>query len=1424
VQMIKTQEGRFMRNSILIAILLTTSQLLVAQSRNYNIYNISVENGLPTNDLQFVYQDSFGFLWVASYEGVFRWDGYGFKKYHHNEKDSTSLDHNIVYSIFEDSKKRLWVGTIEGLNLYDRETDGFIKCVIGQKNQKIPVNAIQEDSKKQLWLGTSVGLCKYDHEKKTSEWHQDQNAGLIFCMTIDDQDNIWTGTFNGGVTKFSQSTKTFEYFSHQGAGAGVLSSNNIKSIFCDDKNNIWVGTTDKGITVLDASGKFVRNYTDFAGANNSVQNTINCFYQDKNNMLWIGVGRGSLYYIDSDTQMPKPLTKTILNSNRNQFTSVTSIHEDSFGNIWFATAGNGLFYTNVNKNVFENYLQDASVLKGLKTSVITCFYEDAKGNTWIGTERSGFIKANIRENSFTLFSSASHALSNDAITDIKGDATGKLWMTTWNGGVMVFDPLTQQIKKFLNNPADPNSLPINDAKVLLQDDTLVWIGTHGEGLAAYDKKRNTFIHNRNNHVFPFQMSQPGWINHLFKDSSKRLWVATYSGLFMYDGQELKHYEHTSDTTSISSNSVNMVTEDQKGRIWIISEAGLDEFNIRSENFIRYNQKISLPETMKAIVVDKENKLWISSNEGIVSLDPQNLTIKRYDASDGLQGNSFFHKAVLRNKNDQLYFGGPHGFNVFHPDSLKGVNSIPSYFYTTDLYVYNKLQVPNREDSPLSKVLSLTNKLTLKPDQSFFSIEVAAVNLYSPAKTRYAYKLEGLHDQWINLENERKISVTDLNDGSYTLKVKYTGIDGEWHDGGKDLRIIVLPPWYKTLWFKFVTLLFISGSIVAIFYIRVASIKQRNRILKAEVAKRTHELSEANSFLVERNEEIKLQKERLEEFNDEILRQSEKILDQQRHITEQNHELEITVDELQKLNKTKDHFFSILAHDLKNPISALTGISDFMKNNFLKLEKKDALEYLNSIHKSSNAVYDLLINLLNWSRTQSKNIEYTPVDFNIRELLQKNVTLLEQQFNNKHISLSMTSDAAHNAFADYNMIDTVIRNIISNSIKFTEYNGSITISSTETEENVEIKVSDTGVGMTRDQLQKLFSLDKNNISVGTAGEKGTGLGLVISQEFININRGQIKVESQPGKGTDFYVILPKSVANVKAQLKVQRPSARHEKLSPDFWENFPVDKLIKVKGKKILIVDDNAELRTYLRLLLSGTFEIFEASNGQEGLQLALEVQPTAIVSDLIMPVMNGLEFCREIKNSTSTSHIPVILLTSQWEEKSQLSGYEAGADIYLTKPVKKELFIQVILNFIQNQEKLRQKIQETLLSNNAFQEEEIPLNKLDEEFLKRLVEFIESNIADPNIDSRSICEEIGMSRTVLYAKIKSLTGQSVHEFIKSIRLKRSIKLLLDGTLNISQIALEVGFNSHSYFDKCFVKQYGVGPKEYLARRRNMKIG
>jgi signal transduction histidine kinase/ligand-binding sensor domain-containing protein/DNA-binding NarL/FixJ family response regulator len=1096
---------------------------------------------------------------------------------------------------------------------------------------------------------------------------------------------------------------------------------------------------------------------------------------------------------------------------------VSSICEDSFGNIWFATTGNGLFYTNAGKNVFENYLRTTTGLNGLESTTTTCFYEDAQGNIWIGTDGSGLIEFNPATRSFSLYRSRTHKFTSDAINDIKGDDQGNLWISTWHGGVMQFDPRTEKVKSFVNDPSNKNSLILNDAKTLLIDDTLIWIGTHGEGLAAIDRKRNTLIDHTNNTTIPFQLNDPAWINHLYKDSKHRLWISTYSGLFVYDGNGLKHFAHTSDTTSISSNSVNMVTEDNNGVMWAISESGgLDRFNERTNNFSRFTEKLSLPETMKGIVADDQNTLWITSNEGVFSIDKERRYIKRFDASEGLQGNTFFHKAVLRTKSGRLIFGGPRGFNMFHPDSLHPL-TVPSKFYFTDLYIYNQKQNPRVVGSPLEEVLSLTDHLTLTHEQSFFSIEFAAINFYTLGKTQYEYKLDGLHDQWIALQKERKVSFTNLDPGTYTLHVRYTDISGEWSTVDNALTITVLPPWWKTVWFRLLLILLIISSVVGIFYLRVNAIRKRNKFLKEEVERRTHELSEVNYFLMERNEEISLQKERLEVYNVEILRQSDKILEQQMHISAQNEKLEHHVDELQKLNRTKDHFFSILAHDLKNPISALTGISDFVKNNFAKLDKKDAQEYINSIYKSAYSIYDLLLNLLNWSQTQSKSIAYAPSNINVKELVQKNAILLDQQFQNKHITLAVEVDPDHHVFADYNMMDTAIRNILSNSIKFTEYNGKVTVSSFAHDDDIVLSISDTGVGMSQEEIKGLFKLDKASISTGTAGERGTGLGLVITHDFIEANKGKINVESQPGQGTTFHIALPKSISSIKIRTKKQ------DMPTPplDFWEALPMEKLIKIKGKKILIVDDNRELRSYLKLLLSETFEIFEAENGKEGMAIALETQPTAIISDVIMPNMNGIQFCREIKSATATSHIAVILLTSVTEEEGQLEGYEAGADAYLSKPVRKEILIQVILNLIQSQEKLRDRMRESILNNNTIHTEDLAVNKRDEEFLNKLIDFINSNIADATLDARNISEEFGISRSVLYTKIKALTGQSVHEFVKSIRLKQSLKLLLEGRHTISQVALEVGFNSHSYFDKCFVKQYGVGPKEYVAKRKKV---
>jgi signal transduction histidine kinase/CheY-like chemotaxis protein/AraC-like DNA-binding protein/streptogramin lyase len=1227
------------------------------------------------------------------------------------------------------------------------------------------------------------------------------------------------GSFKNGLRKFSPATKEFQLFNYD-----------VQSIMIDHDNQIWVGTKSHGIAVLNSSGNEITQYTDFINAKEPTQKSVNCLFEDRNNTVWIGVPDERLYYLTDQSRVPVKFEGLQYGRNKNTMMSVSSILADSFGNLWFATTSNGLFYTNFNKNVFKNYLQDAAQVKGLESNVITCFHEDKKGYVWLGTDRNGLLRFNPVDNSFLLYTAENHGLSSNAINEIKGDNKGDLWISTWRGGIMNFDPESGNVKIFRNNTHDIGSLIHNESKSLFVDDTIIWIGTHGEGLAAFDRKRNTFIHYKNNNIFPFQMNDPAWINHVFKDSKNRLWISTFSGLYVYSQNHLQNFRHTSDSLSLSSNTVNMVTEDQDGKIWIITETGgLNQYDETNNDFIHYTEKFDLPLTMKAAIFDDHDRLWISSNEGLIRFDTHNLLVKRFDIADGLNANTFFHKAVLKTKDGKLYFGGPYGFTVFHPDSIETA-SLPSYFHFENLYIYNDLQTTATKHPTLIRDLSFAKSISLTPEQSSFTIEFAAINLYAPAKTRYAYKLEGSQSQWINLQTERKISFAGLEPGNYTLKIRYTNTNGTWCDAVDQLTIIMLPPWWKTWWFQLLTLLAFFGLVVAIFYIRVASIRTRNTILKAQVNQRTHELKKLNTHLLERNEEITHQKEKLEDFNEEILsqkekleenneeilRQSNKILDQQIRISSQNSMLENTVAELQKLNKTKDHFFSILAHDLKNPVSALLGISDFLKSNFSKLEKKEAEQHLNSAHKATHAVYDLLVNLLNWSQTQSKKIEYTPSDFSMNEIIQKNANLIEQQLRNKHITLSTGINADYRIHADYNMIDVIIRNVMSNSVKFTDYNGMIHVSVEAVDDNVIVCITDTGIGMSPAQIDKLFSLDKQNVSTGTAGETGTGLGLVITQEFLKINNGTLRIESEPGKGSAFYLSLPKTKAGTNNN--EPGPDQLKEKPEVDFWKNFPVDKLLGVRGRKLLIIDDNKELRNYLRLILSSTFEIFESENGKEGLKMAQEIQPSIVICDLLMPVMNGLEFCKAVKSTTSTSHIPVVLLTSSSEEESQLAGYEAGADMYLSKPFKKEMLFQIIVNLLQNQEKVRERMRENTLDRKTLYPEDTPINKLDQEFLTRLIDFIEANISEVHIDANVICDEMGISRTALYTKIKTLTGQSVHELIKSLRLKRSLTLLMEGNLNISQIALEVGFNSHSYFNKCFVKQYGLGPREYLKKK------
>ncbi len=1407
-----------------IKVLLVLSLLYVcafSQPDKFKLYSITKEDGLMSDYIENVFRDSYGFLWVANVEGLNRWDGSTFKKYRHSNDDSTSLVNNIVYSIFQDSQQRLWFGTNSGLNLYDRERDCFIACNTGSPDPSVSVNVVTEDSKHQLWLGTSSGVCKYDHLHKKSQWYSHERGNPnslsdnnVLGLSIDDYDNIWIGTFNGGVNKLVDATKKFTRFSHDEDNAKSICSNKIRTVLADHNNNIWIGTFESGVTLLNNKGAVLRHYSDFSDKNHpsATRDAVISIYEDKSNTIWVGSDNELAYFLDANRKVFVPFDNSPYKKFNVVCHSVSSIYEDNAGNLWFGTHGYGLFYTSSRKNIFRHFHKSDPNTRGLNHDFTSAFYEDKKGDIWVGTDGGGLTRFEPRTNKFTNYST-DNGLSSNSILEIKEDHKGNLWLATWSGGLICFDPKSAKSTTYTYNAKDPSSLIFNNIKSILIEDSVIWVGTHGEGIAVFDLQSKKFIHHKNNKTIPFDMKLPAWINHLFKDSKGRIWMSSYDGLFVYDRKKLGRYIHSADSSSISSNDVNMVAEDLNGQIWAITESGgLELFNEKTQSFTHFSERYRLPQTLKAIVFDNKGTLWLSSNEGLLALHTKTQKLERFDVSDGLQGNSFFIKSVLKNRAGELYFGGTNGFNVFDPNKIKAAAaSFPVYL--TELYVFDELQKPGAAESPLNKVINFTDTLVLNADQSFFTIAFTAVNLYAASKMEFAYQLEGLHDEWIVVHGDRKVSFTNLDPGKYIFKIKCTNLGAQDDAQVKQLLIVILPPWWKTAWFKFLVFIAVIGAVALVFYLRLNAIKERNKQLKIEVAARTQELTDTNMVLVERNDEIKSQNKKLEAYNDEVTKQSERILKQQSEILAQNQELEQTVNELTKLNQTKNKFFSILAHDLKSHVYALTSISNLLKKKLPSIEKDAVSEYVDSIDKSSNSIYQLLINLLDWARTQSKNIPYSPAGVNVYELVTKNGILMEQQFRTKNIALEVKIDQAHYIYADYPMIDSVVRNIIGNSIKFTAAMGKITVESEELGDEILIRIRDNGIGMTKEQIDNVFKIDKNTSSRGTAGETGTGLGLIISSEFLEINKGALLIESEPAQGSVFTIKVPRfrSAVPLDNSGVIGAYPAGINIVEHSLQKKLTDDKILKIKGKRLLIVEDNQELRSFLRLLLSDVFTIFEAENGAEGLKMAAECQPAVIITDMMMPVMNGLEFCSAIKNSKMTSHIPVIMLTGQSDEESQLSGYEAGAEVYLTKPVSQDILFQVILNFIQNQEKIRQKI----LQSNDLYPEDVVINRLDEEFLNEIIVFIEKHLSDSGLDSKMICEHMGISRTVLYSKFKIITGQGVQEFIKSVRLKKSLKLLFERRLTISETGYEVGFSSPSYFIRCFTQQYGMPPKEYI---------
>ena len=703
---------------------------------------------------------------------------------------------------------------------------------------------------------------------------------------------------------------------------------------------------------------------------------------------------------------------------------------------------------------------------------------------------------------------------------------------------------------------------------------------------------------------------------------------------------------------------------------------------------------------------------------------------------------------------------------------------------------------------LDRSILLTNTIRLTYKENDVSFQFTGMHYANPGKNRFEYKLENFDKEWKETDAESRLAVyTNLPAGSYILKVKACNNDGIWGDTDAELRVIITPPFWDTWWFKIIVVLLI---IILVSYYFM------NRAIQAERQQK------ALAHLVdEQTAELKAQAEKLQEYNTELVNTNEELELLTQELRTQSEELFVTNESLMKLNATRDKLFSIIAHDLRNPFQAILSITEMLQKNFRQYNDTEKFTFVQSLVSSSRSAYNLLDDLLEWSRSQSENVPFEPQHFALHDIILPTLKVLGLQAEAKKITITNTVKPFIKAYADKNMALTVFRNILSNAIKFTPEFGCISISATENEPHAEIMITDNGVGMSDETIHQLFRIDKKQLQTGTTGETGSGLGLIICKDFVEKNHGQLLVNSTQGKGSTFTICLPLTSNYFASTARMKDEAAIKLKEENKDQPADSAESTTDTKKYLILLIEDNANIRLSINAAMTDQYLMQEAENGKSGLEKAFDLIPDIIISDVVMPEMDGLELCRSLKNDQRTCHIPIILLTAKSTDTNKIIGLEMGADDYITKPFNMQVLETRVRNLIRNRELLRNRYcMEYNLSPQS-----VSANATDQKFIDHILELMDKHLSDEKYDVDTFARDLGMSRRQLYRKFAALYGLSVNEFMKDYRLKQAAKMLVEKKLSISEIAFATGFTSLSYFSNLFHKKFGMTPSGFIENNK-----
>lgn len=1352
--------------SILCLLFLLTSILCHGQTGRL----FTVDNELSSSMINTVYQDRNGIIWIATEDGLNRYDGAKFTIYKHDKENEHSLLNNYVRFLFEDHQGHCYVGTLSGLQCYDSATDQFTDIPLIQENGEpttANVATMIERKNGDILVGTAgLGMFKIVETNGTLEARHINDlipSSIVNHIHEDKKGNLWISTGNKGLFCITPDKQTLNLLTEiKDMGISITS-------ICEDETGcIYVGTLGKGLFRYDSRKAKFEAVASPAHPDLPVK-SLSLASPDE---IYIGTdGNGiKVYDIKKKEIVAVKLNVTTFDLNKSK---IHSIMKDRTGNIWLGFFQKGVLLVPAVTNAFK-YLGYKSAQKNvIGSSCIMSVCKDHTGTYWIGTDNDGLYKVNENGERVTHFAHTQDASSvSSTIMSIYEDSKHNIWLGSYMQGMAKLDPQTGRCQYI--QLTNDNSQPSNTRVYCLVEDNHenLWIGTMGAGLYSMDLKTGKTTR--------CKASEPGvqytkdtnilpslWVTSLLHAKNEKLYIGTYNGLGCLDLKTMDFVSTFQNNKLFPNSVIYALCEDNAGNIWIGTSEGLKFLNPKTQESHEYTIKDGLPgNVICAIVEDKNHEIWISTSYGVARFNPEHKNFISYYANDGLQGNEFSKGAVYVGADGEIIFGGVNGVTYFNPQEITNTTSKPN-IYITGFYIHDesvKKGMKSGGEEIVEGSVMDADQFRLSHKDNSFSIEFSTMEFGNPERITYMYTINDEH--WISLRpGTNRVSFSDLSPGVYHFSVKAK--DYMTFSDIKKITIIISPAWYASTWAKCIYALII----LAIIYFIVMQIRHRYRI-RQEILEHVH---------------------------------------------------------AEQINEAKLQFFINISHEIRTPMTLI--ISPLQKLMAADKDSERQRTY-HAIYRNAERLLRLVNQLMDIRKIDKGQMvlkfQETEVVGFIRDLYSN----FEYQANAKKITLNYKPEVEElNAWIDPKNFDKAILNVLTNALKFTQENGEINIYLRICENKeaprplqhcFEIVIEDNGIGVDENELNRIFDRFyqiRNNINNSGVG---TGIGLHLTRSLVELHRGTIAAENNTDKtGCHFTIRLPLGKEHLKAEDIEEHTANTPQVVSPEIpplIETNEEEEKIRSKSKyRVLVVEDDEEIRKYICRELSADFHTSESINGKEALDTILRKAPDLIISDIMMPEMDGLTLCRKIRQNVTVNHIPIILLTAKTSEEDNLEGLETGADAYIVKPFRIDILKKTVESIIKRRELLRNSFSGSQEQTDKVQK--IEVKSPDEKLMERIMNVINAQLSNPSLSVEMIAGEVGISRVHLHRKLKELTNQSTRDFIRNIRLKQAAALLAEKHHNITEVATLTGFSNMTYFSTAFKELYGISPSAYMEQQK-----